>query len=441
VTPVLSVGALIAGASGLLSVAPAMANSSVVAGTSSSHARTTLHVARTGRDRGSCTAASTPCATLAFALSRAAAGDHVVLEPGTYRENAAANVVAPRLTGLSISSDPAHGGAAGNTIIDATGRTTGLLVEASGVSVRGLTVEGANHEGILAEPPVTSWPSTATSRPAGIAHVAILDNVVKGNDKAYDTKLPPDKACPSSATDLDDCGEAIHLLAVSSSKVIGNDVTGNVGGILVSDGGMLPSKASPSGGTPVGPAAHNLIAYNVSSDNAFDCGITLPGHDSLAVATTGPEAGRPQPKVAGVFGNVVRDNVAMGNGGSGLLDAAPFPGTASYDNTFAGNTAANNGNSGFTLHSHAPFQDVSGIRVVNNAFGPNDLAGDSDAGVTSSTGILLLSVAVPVNIVVRGNTVFGDAIGVARNSKIHVTGNNRFFGVGTPFFVYTPPAP
>jgi hypothetical protein len=47
-------------------------------------------------------------------------------------------------------------GASGNTIIDTSGRTTGLLAEASGVSVRGLTVEGANHEGILAGPPVGS---------------------------------------------------------------------------------------------------------------------------------------------------------------------------------------------------------------------------------------------------------------------------------------------
>ena len=128
-------------------------------------------------------------------------------------------------------------------------------------------------------------------------------------------------------------------------------MTGNVGGILVSDGALPPSKTTTAG-TPVGPATHNLIAYNVSADNTFDCGITLPSHDSLAVATSGPEAGRPQPKVADVFDNVISGNVVIGNGGADLLDAAPFPGTGSYDNTFANNAATNNGNSGFTLHSY-----------------------------------------------------------------------------------------
>jgi hypothetical protein len=35
--------------------------------------------------------------------------------------------------------------------------------------------------------------------------------------------------CPQSLTDAGDCGEAIHLIAVSWSKVIGNKVSDNVG--------------------------------------------------------------------------------------------------------------------------------------------------------------------------------------------------------------------
>ena len=42
-------------------------------------------------------------------------------------------------------------------------------------------------------------------------------NVVKGNDKACDPKLPPDSACPNSANDPDDCCEGVHLLGVSWS--------------------------------------------------------------------------------------------------------------------------------------------------------------------------------------------------------------------------------
>src|SRR5262249_29205709 len=246
----------------------------------------------------------------------------------------------------------------------------------------------ASLEGILAEPPPSSWPAGPTSPPANISHVTIAGNVAVHNDKAYDTSLPPESACPSSTTDADDCGEGIHLIAATWSKVILNKVSHNVGGILVSDGGF---------GISVGPAAHNVIAYNRSTDNAFDCGITLPGHDPRAVATSGPDAGRPQPELAGVYDNRVIHNDSTGNGGAGLLDATPYPGTGSYDNLFAGNTTRSNGNAGFTLHSHAPLQDVSGIVVVGNQIGDNNLAGDPDTGVSTTTGIMLLSVAVPTS--------------------------------------------
>jgi len=45
------------------------------------------------------------------------------------------------------------------------------------------------------------------------------------------SNLPPTSACPKSHTDADDCGEAIHLLGVSSSKVIGNKISHNVNGV------------------------------------------------------------------------------------------------------------------------------------------------------------------------------------------------------------------
>ena len=394
------------------------------AGASTWHGHNVLTVATTGSDTGNCQ--SSPCKTLGFALTQASSNDTIVIRPGTYPESSNANVVTPGLTGLSIRSI-----GPGRTVIDATGNANGILIEASGVSVTGLTVKNANLEGILAEPPQSSWPQTATSAPAGISHVTIAGNVVVHNDKAYDTSLPPDAACPSSLTDADDCGEAIHLLGVSWSKVIGNKVSHNVGGILVSDGGF---------GISVGPAAHNLIAFNRSTDNAFDCGVTLPGHDPRAVATTGPNAGQPQPNLAGVYDNLIIHNVSSRNGAAGLLDAAPYPGAASYNNVFAGNRASGNGNAGFVLHSHAPFQDVSGIVVVGNRFGQNNLAGDPDTGVTTTTGVMLLSVAVPTKIVVAGNKISHNINGVAFNSNITHIGHNQFANVTNHYFLYTPPA-
>ena len=396
------------------------------AATSPAHTRATLKVAPTGSDRGNCR--SRPCKTLGRALTQASPNDTIVIFPGVYRESNNANVVKPRLTGLRITS--VRSGAP--TVINATGNANGLLIQASGVSVTGLTVRNASLEGILAEPPLSSWPKTATSPPANISHVTIAGNVVVHNDRAYNTSLPPMAACPSSLTDADDCGEGIHLLGVSWSKVIGNTVARNVGGILVSDGGF---------GISVGPAAHNLIAFNHSFDNAFDCGVTLPGHDPRGVATTGPNAGHPQPNLAGVYDNLVVHNVSNRNGAAGLLDAAPYPGAASYDNTFVGNSASGNGNAGFVLHSHAPLQDVSGIVVAGNRFGQNNLAGDPDTGVTTTTAVMLLSVAVPTKIVVAGNTIFHNVNGVAFNSDITHIGRNRFANVTNRYFLYTPPAP
>jgi hypothetical protein len=392
---------------------------------SPAHAHDTLTVATSGSDRGNCE--SSPCKTLGYALTQASPNATIVIGPGTYPESGNVNVVGAGLTGLKITST----GPAARTVIDATGNANGILIQASGVSVTGLTVENASLEGILAEPPRSSWPTGPTSPAANISHVTIAGNVVVHNDLAYDPSLPPTSACPSSLTDADDCGEGIHLLGVSWSKVIGNQVSHNVGGILVSDGGF---------GISVGPAAHNLIAFNHSTDNAYACGITLPGHDTRAVAMTGPDAGQPQPSLAGVYDNQIIGNVATGNGGAGLLDAAPYPGTGSYDNFFSGNIASGNGNGGFVLHAHAPLQDVSGIAVVGNLIGQNNLAGDPDTGVDTTTGIMLLSVAVPTSIEVAGNRISDDVNGIAYNSDITVAGHNRFANVTNPYFSYTPPA-
>ena len=414
----LSAVVLVAGAGSLLPLSTAAADASPT------HARHTLTVATTGSDTGNCR--SSACKTLGYALTQAGPNNTIVIAPGTYPESDNANVVKPGLTGLRIRSIRS----AARTVIDATGNANGILIQASGVSVTGLTVKNANLEGILAEPPPSSWPAGPTAPPVNISHVTIAGNVVVHNDRAYDTSLPPDMACPTSVTDADDCGEGVHLLGVSWSKVIGNKVSHNVGGILVTDGGF---------GISVGPAAHNLIAFNRSTNNAFDCGVTLPGHDPRAVATTGPNAGQPQPNLAGVYDNKVIHNVSSRNGAAGLLDAAPYPGAASYDNLFAGNRASGNGNSGFVLHSHAPLQDVSGIVVVGNRFGRNNLAGDPDTGVMTTTGVMLLSVNVPTSIVVAGNTISNNINGIAFNSNLRVIGHNRFINVTHRRLLYTVP--
>jgi Periplasmic copper-binding protein (NosD) len=356
----------------------------------------------------------------------------VLVGPGTYVESAnpggGANVITPGESGLTLA-----GASARKTVIDATGDSNGILDQANNSRVSGFTVENANLEGILVEPIPSSWPASPTAAPARLFGVTVQNNDVEHNDQAYSTAaaaINPFAACPSSPTDGDDCGEGIHLLATNYSRVIGNRVANNVGGILVSDGGLSP--------TSVGPATHNVIEFNTSTDNKFDCGITLPSHDPRAVATPpASNAGQAQPKLAGVYDNLVAHNVSTDNGGAGLLDATPYPGTGAYDNTFIGNFVKGNGEGGFQLHSHAPFQDDSGNRVIGNYFGTNNTAGDTDSGDLATTGIILFSAVVPItDTVLVGNVIANNTYGIWQTANVQAIGlaNNAFFNNTTNVF-------
>ncbi len=101
----------------------------------------------------------------------------------------------------------------------------------------------------------------------------------------------------------------------------------------------------------------------------------------------------PQPRVAGVYRNLIRDNVVTSNGvkgegGAGVLFANAAPGTASYDSVVAGNYIAGNGLSGVTMHAHGPAaaEDLDGNVIVGNVIGRNNLKGDPlAAGLKTNT--------------------------------------------------------
>ena len=146
-------------------------------------------------------------------------------------------------------------------------------------------------------------------------------------------------------------------MGTSFSRVIGNNVHDNVGGILVTD--------------ETGPSHGNLIANNISRDNIEDCGITLPSHNALATS---------DPSKAGVYDNTVVGNLSQGNGGAGVGMFAPFPGTASYNNRVIGNILLGNGEAGVGIHAHAPGQNVSGNAIIGNVISGNGVDPDADSG-------------------------------------------------------------
>lgn len=365
---------------------------------SAAAATTTEYVSTTGvagASDASCSSAG--FSSINTAITDAASGDTVMVCPGTYHEAVSISGKVIHLVGEQATIAPTASPPSQGVVID--GSAT------SGSSLRGFTITGAQLEGVLVE---------ATS------DVSIVDNNVTANDQA---------CMPQSGTN--DCGEGLHLRAVSDSSVLSNTVSHNTGGIHITDGVPSGSIGATAFGytSPSGPSYGNLIAGNRVIDNVWDCGISLPSHNSFAVnaspgipGTVADGApGTSNPTLGGVYDNTITENVIVGNGtaspGAGVLFAAPFPGTASYGNTATDNVILNNGNSGVTIHSHAPFQDVNGNVIENNQIGRNNLLGDSDAGDPLTTGVLVFSDASagasPVQgTVITNNHIVNDTDGI-----------------------------
>lgn len=351
-----------------------------------------LFVSPSGNDAGGCTWQA-PCRTIGHAVSIAPAGATVVVLPGTYAEQ------------VTISQRLSLVGKHGATI-DATGQTNGVVISgagAAGTSVSGLVVEHATQEGILA---------TQTS------HVTIGWNVVQQNDLGAASQNPTGECAPQGQIP-GDCGEGVHLMSVTDAKVAGNLVTQNTGGILLTD--------------ELGPTTRNAVVGNRVVDNPYDCGITIAGHNPMAV-----QGGTRMPSVAGIYDNTIAGNSSDDNGlrgeGAGILLAGAGPGTGVYDNVVKGNEASGNDLSGITLHSHAPGDDLNGNQFLWNRLRNDNLGGDPDAGVRDTTGILLFSAVTPLQgIVVHGNLIEDVHFGIWTQNVPPLQANaNTFVNVAVP---------
>jgi nitrous oxidase accessory protein NosD len=367
-----------AAAAGLTVVMAAVLFAGPVAAASPS----SLYVSKEGASDANPCSASMPCLTIGHALSVAATGATINVDEGTYKEQ------------VSITRRVSLVGE--HAVIDATGQTGGIqplagmgivgygvLVfgpGAAGSKVEGFTVEHALGEGILV---------------AGTSKVLIMANTVRLDDAGFNTTKTFE--CQAQGNIPGDCGEGVHFLSVTWSRLVGNVVENNVGGILITD--------------EVGPSAHNLISGNVSRNNLQDCGITLPSHNALAMT---------DPTKAGVYDNLVSHNVSVGNGGAGVGMFAPFPGTASYDNRVIGNVLRNNGEAGVGIHAHAPGQNVSGNVIVGNWISGNGV--DPDSGSGHPTGIALFSAVVPVTVTVAGNHISHEFWGIFKAGTLTING-------------------
>ena len=333
--------------------------------------------------------------TITAAVSAAAPGSRIIVCPGTYHEDVTVT------TPLTIEGIDAT--------VDATGLDNGftLPAPAAGTRVEGFTVENALGEGILA---------------VSTAKVSIVDNTVENNDKGV--RQPGYPECEvTPENEFPDCGEGVHLMGTADSRVIGNTIRANSGGLLMSD--------------ETGPTDGNVVAHNIVLDNVEDCGITLAGHNPGAAP-----GGIPNPVAAGVYKNLIADNVSKGNGvkgeGGGVLLAAGIPigGGAVYDNTVTGNFLEGNALAGVTLHNHFPNQDLNGNRIVNNRIGTNNVNGDPDFFPVvdpSTTGIFVGTAGAPLTITITHNVIFSNTIGIFLTGALSTEQikHNVFVGVTT----------
>jgi hypothetical protein len=368
------------------------------------------------------------CRTAAFrtiqsAVNAARAGGTVVVCPGTYHEQVVLSKPLS-LKGQHAVIDQARVIPAFTvTLPDPLGQQTifaGVVIVSSDVTMSGFTVTNAQGEGIL-----------AAGLGGTIVGLNISGNAVVHNDLGGG--VPPKSTyfqCAAQGQEPGDCGEGIHLAGgVAYSTVHGNFIAGNSGGILLTD--------------DVGPTHNNLIDDNTVTGNTADCGITVPGHNPLALTAKGV----PQPAVAGVYENVIKNNVVTNNGvqgeGAGVLFANAGPGTASYDNLVEGNYIAGNGLAGVTMHAHTlmkgQFEDLNGNVIVGNAIGKNNLDGDTLDGPPGpadklTTGVLVFSGGTRVSVKIARNHIFDNSVGIWLSKPVTAAGlrTNRFTNVTTP---------
>jgi parallel beta-helix repeat protein len=323
-------------------------------------------------------------ASINAAVAAASPYDTIQVATGTYSEY----VVIPKP--LSIVGQNAS-----NTIVDATALPNGLNVDGldnpglANVNITGLTVQNANFEGI-----VVTNSST----------VRIWGNNILNNNKNLD---PNTKTCPGipmwETAEGFDCGEGIHLSGVDHSTVASNFVSGNAGGILLSD--------------DTGVTHDNLVSGNTAQDNPYDCGITLASH---------PPAGGGSPN--GLLHNVIYNNTSLRNGlnqqgagaGVGIFDSVAN--TKNNGNVVIGNTLMGNGLPGVAMHSHSSGQQLNDNIIAGNTISGNG-SDTGDAGTPGTTGINVFGVSPVMGTVISQNTISKQDVSIVAHTPAAVDAN------------------
>jgi nitrous oxidase accessory protein NosD len=224
------------------------------------------------------------------------------------------------------------------------------------------------------------------------------------------------------------------LVARSSHVDVSNDVllhAGDVGvdlnGTSYSSAEYDTSKFNTGGGFLVaddlGPARHDLVAWDAASRNPGGCGVILAGH-----------------AVAGVTDNMVEHNVLTYNGtdpkssGAGVVIATEIPHETVAGNTVYANTIYGNGLAGVTIHSHRSGQHMNGNQIIQNDIGTNNTVGDP-IGLGPPvrnvpdlrTTAILVGASSKISVLISHNYLHQNHYGVFIEGRVRYTLRNNLF--------------
>ena len=236
-------------------------------------------------------------------------------------------------------------------------------------------------------------------------------------------------------------GMSSHVVVSGNILVDNGDVGVDLNGSSWSEAIHNVSEDNMGGGyliaDDLGPNSHNVVAWNVASDNPGGCGVIIAGHSTAGVTDNL------------VAGNWLSDNGTLKStgGGAGVVIATEVPGETVADNTVAGNHIWGNGLSGVTIHAHYPTQNLNGNRIVGNWIGTNNTLGDPiQLGTTpgstknvatpdpDTTGILVGS-ASPIWVEISHNQISSNYYGVfleGVGNVVHASLSGNQFRVAVP---------
>lgn len=414
--------ALTAAAGGGIALAPVL-----LPGTASAAGRpATVYVsltAHSGARDTSCQSAGYP--GINEAIGAVAAGGTVVVCRDTYKQTA---TVDRPLTLLGRTG----------AVIDASGLAHGIVVRASDVTVRGLTVENANEAGILisGQHPTIAFDTSGNNAvgiqmdgapQADVNHNTLTGNAVHGIALG---QSPGSHIEHNTAT-----GNGLDGIVVATaspgSYVEHNVANGNVEGITIFGSSWVHVEHNSAEHNDaqnfaltdlLGTTSHNDISNNISAYSKNGDGVLI---SSFTGASNG-----------GIYDNTVRGNLIKGNRGSGVaIEGVLAPGPVS-GNVVEGNRILGNGLPGVTVLQANSSVDMNSTVVTRNRIGTNNLTPDTTrVPVGETTGIFVSSVT-PLSIEVSQNTIHSNHYGIWMSHLAEASGldTNHFGNVTVPMF-------